>query len=185
MEATGGPRIPPLPAEEWSEEIRSLLSATGRGDGQPLNIFTTLARHPELFQTWLPFGGYLLLSGSLSLRDRELAILRTAYNCRSPYEWGQHVRISLDAGIDRDTIDRVVRGPEADGWDEREVALLTAADELHTEAAISDSTWAALARHYDERQLIELPVLVGQYHLVAFALNSLGVQPEPGLEPLP
>jgi hypothetical protein len=63
--------------------------------------------------------------------------------------------------------------------------LLRAADELHSDARISDATWEGLARELDEPQLIELPILVGQYHLVAFALNSLGVQPEPGLEPLP
>jgi hypothetical protein len=58
-------------------------------------------------------------------------------------------------------------------------------DELHAGARISDATWAGLGRHLNEKQLIELPMLVGQYHLVAFTLNSLGVQPEPGLEPLP
>ena len=58
--------------------------------------------------------------------------------------------------------------------------LLTAADELHDQSRISDATWAALAARYDEKQLIELPILVGQYHLVAFALNSLGVQVEGG-----
>jgi 4-carboxymuconolactone decarboxylase len=63
--------------------------------------------------------------------------------------------------------------------------LLRATDELHADACIADDTWDALAARYDERQLIELPMLVGHYHLVAFTLNSLGVQPESGLEPLP
>ena len=47
--------------------------------------------------------------------------------------------------------------------------------------SISDATWNELASHYDERQLIELPMLVGHYHLVAYTLNSLGVQREPGV----
>ena len=38
---------------------------------------------------------------------------------------------------------------------------------------------------YDERQVMEVPMLVGQYHMVAFALNSLGVQREPGVPGLP
>jgi 4-carboxymuconolactone decarboxylase len=150
-----------------------------------LNIFTTLARHPELFKTWLRFAGYLLTSGTLPFADRELLILRTGYNCRSPYEWGQHVRIALNGGLARELVDRVAAGPDAPGWNEREALLLRAADELHSDARISDATWDALAHELDEQQLIELPILVGQYHLVAFALNSLGVQPEPGLEPLP
>jgi alkylhydroperoxidase family enzyme len=181
------PRIPPQPREDWPEDLRGLLSADlgDRPSLGELNIFTTLVRHPELFKTWMPFGGYLLTAAELPFSDRELVILRTGHNCRSAYEWGQHVRIALDGGIARDVVDRVAEGPDAPGWDEREVLLLRGADELHRDSRISDATWDGLARHLDEKQLIELPILVGQYHLVAFALNSLGVQPEPGLEPLP
>ena len=180
-------RIPPQPPEEWADDVRGMLEADlgtqpRLGD---LHIFATLARHPELFKSWMPFGAFLLINGRLSFEDRELLILRTGFNCRSPYEWGQHVRIALAGKIARETIDRVADGPDAAGWDEREALLLRAADELHADARISDGTWDGLAEHYDEQQLIELPILVGQYHLVAFALNSLGVQPEEGLEPLP
>lgn len=81
------PRIPPLPESEWSELLRAVLSGTPGGTENPLNVFTTLARHPELFETWLRFGGTLLTRGRLPARERELAILRTAHNCQSPYEW--------------------------------------------------------------------------------------------------
>src|SRR5215472_4020944 len=50
-----------------------------------------------------------------------------------------------------------------------------------SDACITDDTWALLAEHLDERQLIEVPVVVGQYHLVAYMLNSLGIEREPGL----
>jgi len=181
------PRIPPQPPEDWAEDLQAMLTAD-LGDRPrlgELNIFTTLARHPELFKTWMPFAGYLLIAGKLPFADRELLILRTGYNCRAPYEWGQHVRIALDGRIEREVVERVAAGPDAPGWDEREALLLRAADELHSDARISDPTWGGLARHLDQQQLIELPILVGQYHLVAFTLNSLGVQPEPELEPLP
>jgi len=181
-------RIDPLPENEWSDDVAPILGATPPGTegnlGQ-LNIFATLARNPELFKAWMPFGGYLLTAGTLSGRERELLILRTALNCASPYEWGQHVRISEAGGIDRETIDRVVDGPGADGWLDSEAALLRAADELHNDAKIGDDTWAELAKSYDEKQLIEIPMLVGQYHMVAFTLNSLGVEQDPGLEDLP
>ena len=188
MPENDGPRIAPLPPEEWSEELRPLASFTASGEDVSLgdlNIFRTLARHPALFGSWAPFGGYLLTNGTLPFEERELLILRTGFNCRSPYEWGQHVRISLAGGMSRETIDRVAAGPDADGWSPRESVLLRAADELHESARIWPGTWKALAAELDDRQLIELCVLVGQYHLVAFMLNAVGVQPEPGLEPLP
>jgi alkylhydroperoxidase family enzyme len=182
------PRIPPLPPEEWDGDLKRVLEAVPPGIERRLgdnNIFPTFARNPELFRVWLPLGGYLLAAGKLSGRDRELLILRTAVNCESSYEWGQHVRISLDGGIEREAIDRVLEGPEADGWTAHEAALLRAADELHVGSRVSDATWKTLAETYDEAQLIEATMVVGHYHMVAFALNSFDVELDEGLEPLP
>jgi alkylhydroperoxidase family enzyme len=172
------PRIPPLPVDH-DEETRELLAGVDSG-AIASNIFATLVRHPGLFRRWLPFGGKLL-AGRLTPRHRELAILRTGWLCRSEYEWGQHVLLARRSGVDDVEIARVQEGPDAAGWTALEAALLRAADELHTDACIGDATWGVLAAHLDERQLIEVPMLIGHYHLVAFTLNSLGVQREPGV----
>ena len=185
---TGQPRIPPLSGNEPREDVAKILDSLPQGADGPVgeyNIFRTLARHPDLFRSWMPFAGYLLVGGALPAIERELAILRTAVRCRSSYEWGQHVRVSEGLGVERATIDRVIDGPDAAGWSDREAAVLRAVDELHDDARISDSTWEALGEQYDETQLIELTVLIGQYHMVAFALNSLGVELDEGLEELP
>jgi alkylhydroperoxidase family enzyme len=168
------PRIPPLPESQWDEDARTLL------DGRAVNIFTTLVRHPGLYRRWLPFAGKLLMGGQIPARERELLILRTAWNTQAEYEWGHHVELGREAGLGDEEIKRVREGAGADGWGEFDAILLSAADELHQDAAIGDSTWARLAERYDERALIELCMLVGHYHLVAFTLNSLRVQPEPG-----
>lgn len=172
------PRIPPLQPADRAPEVAELLSTYAGPDGSELNIFTTLARHPRLLKRWGAFGGTLLYRGKLSDRDRELLILRTGYLCHADYEWGQHVAIARAAGITDDEIARVATGPEAAGWSPDDASLLRAADELHEASRIGDATWAALAARYDEQQLIEVCMTVGQYHLVAFTLNSLGVEPE-------
>lgn len=174
------PRLAPLAPGERTPEIDELLAGAGRPGGSALNIFATLARHPGLCRRWLPFGGKLL-AGKLPPRERELAILRTGWRCRAEYEWGQHVLIGRTAGLTDEEIGRIQAGPDAPGWDPFDAALLRAADELHDDSCVTDSTWATLAGRYDDRQLIELLMLVGQYHLVSFALNSLGVQREPGV----
>lgn len=172
------PRISPLPREGRDPRTAELLASLRRPDGTELNIFGTLARHPKLFKRWSDFGGTLLYGGVLPARERELLILRTGYLCRSRYEWGQHVEIGRAAGLTDEEIGRVADGPEAAGWSAEEALMLAAADELHADNRIGDSTWAALAKRFDEQQLIEVCMVVGQYHLVAFALNSLGVEPE-------
>jgi alkylhydroperoxidase family enzyme len=95
------------------------------------------------------------------------------------------VAIALAAGLTDAEIDRVATGPDADGWSDEDAALLRAADELHADARISDATWALLADRLDPAQLIELCMVVGQYHLVAFTLNSLGVEGEGDLPEMP
>jgi 4-carboxymuconolactone decarboxylase len=178
------PRIPPLGDNELDDETSALLEEVRLPNAQAVNIFETLVRHPGLYRRWMPFAGKLL-AGKLPARDRELLILRTAWRCGSPYEWGQHVRLAKMAEIGDEEIDRIAAGADAPGWDAFDATLLTAVDELHDASCITDATWAALATRYDERQLIEVPMLVGQYHMLAFALNSLGVQREPGVPGLP
>src|SRR4051794_34651831 len=183
------PGIPPLPEADWSDGQRELLGAFGspapdlpRTDD---NVFTTLARHEGLFKVWLRFGGFLLVRGVLPARERELLILRAGFNCGSDYEWGQHVRLGEKIGLAREEIDRIAAGPDADGWSAADAALLRAADELHQGPKISDETWAFLADIHDEQALIEIPMVVGHYTMLAFALNSYGVPLDEGLESLP
>lgn len=166
------PRIPPLPPAERDERAVALLATTGER-----NIFTTLVRHPRLLRHWSRFGG-ALLTGELPARERELLILRVGHRCDAPYELAQHEPIARGCGLTDDEIARVAHGPDAPGWSPLDAALLRAADELHERARIGDATWAQLAEHLTERQLIEVCMVVGQYHLVAFTLNSLGVEIE-------
>jgi 4-carboxymuconolactone decarboxylase len=147
--------------------------------GEPPRVFATLARHPRLFRRWLRFSSALLVQGDLSRLDRELVILRTAWRCGSWYEWAQHVPLAARAGLGRHAVEAVPDGPRAPGWSPRQRLLLRAADELHDRRVIGDRTWTALADELTERQLIELCLLVGHYEMLAMALNSLGVEPEP------
>jgi alkylhydroperoxidase family enzyme len=169
---------------ERTGQVRELLDQSSSGAETDANIFTTLVRAPGLFRRWLPFGGKLL-NGKLPARDRELLILRTGWNCGAEYEWAQHVRIALKLGITPGEAERVTLGPDAIGWSPLEAALLRAADELHETSTVSDATWSIIAENYDTAQLIELPMLVGHYHLVAMTLNTLGVQLDDGLSGFP
>lgn len=178
------PRIPPLPPEEWSGEIRELLSGLER-DGRVFNIFATLARHPALLRRWLVFGNHVLAKSTLPPRERELAILRMGWLCRAEYEWGHHVAMGKAAGVTAEEISRVGRGADAAGWSPFEAALLKAVDELHADSFIGEATWQALAQRYNEQQLLDLIFTAGQYKLVCMALNSVGVQLEEGYEKLP
>lgn len=170
------PRLEPLAPAEWNDEQRELL--TRGSPPRVLNIFATLVRHPDLYRRWMPFANHVLFKSTLSPREREMAILRVGWLCRSGYEFHQHTRIGKAAGLGDAEIERLKSSPDAAGWSEAESALLQAVDELHTDQFIGDETWQRLGKHYDSQQLIDLVFAVGQYTLVSMVLNSLGVQIE-------
>ena len=178
------PRIAPLPPDERVGQARELLDMASVGTGPDANIFATLVRAPGLYRKWIPLGGKLL-NGKLPPRDREILILRTGWNCRAEYEWAQHARIALGCDITVEEVARIADGPRAPGWSAFDATLLQAADELHASSTLTDDTWSALSERYDVAQLIEVPMLVGHYHMVAMALNSLGVQLDAGLTGFP
>jgi alkylhydroperoxidase family enzyme len=177
------PRISPLPVDALDDATAALLPrivvagevTTGRS-----NIMRTLVRHPALFERWTPLCDGLL-NGRLPDRTRELLVLRTAWNCGSEYEWGQHVAVGRKVGLTDNEIERTRRGPKAPGWDAADALLLRVADELKADCCVSEETWRELARGYDEQQLIEIVMVVGHYAMVAMTLNSLGVPRDDGL----
>jgi 4-carboxymuconolactone decarboxylase len=173
------PRIPALPIDQLGDDQRRHLGAISPEFTTVPNVVLTLLRCPDLYEAFLPLATKLLTNSAFTLRQRELVILRTAAVIDSPYEWGQHAILSRDIFED-DDLRRIVTGPSAPGWTPLEAALLAAVDELHVAAGISSGTWARLVEDLDEHQLVELPMLVGQYHMIAFVIHALGVQPEDG-----
>jgi alkylhydroperoxidase family enzyme len=178
------PRIPPLTLADADDRTRELLGALSdlrADDTSVLNVFTTMAHHPELLRRWLGFANHVLLQSTLPARERELAILRVGWRCRAPYEWGQHVVVGRRSGVTDEDVARVAAGPGAPGWSPREAAILRAVDELHDHSTVSDATWAALSAELSTEQCMDLVFAIGQYHLVSFALNAFGVERDDGV----
>jgi alkylhydroperoxidase family enzyme len=166
------PRLTPLEPGQRTEEQRELLAGIW-GDDVP-NLFSAVARHPALFRAWMPFCMQLLTHSVFSPRERELLIIRTASLCGSAYELEHHLRFGAEVGLsDRDLA--ALTGAGSQDWSPRERLLVAAADELHAHHMISDATWRGLSAFLTTQQLVELPMLVGHYVLLAGTLRSLGV----------
>lgn len=177
------PRVAPLSPEAARAAMDAIADVAP--DGPVLNIFRTLQHHPRLLEAWSGFGRYVLAESTLPPRHREMAMLRIGWLCQSDYEFGQHARIALDIGMSQAEILAITKGPTDTTWSPFERALLQGVDELHSEALVSDATWAALSEQYSVQQMIDYVFTVGQYNLVSMALNSLGVEREEGVAGFP
>ena len=118
-------------------EPRHPLPTQGGDRPKGLNVLGTLARHPALARAYHTFNGHVLFATTLSVRQRELLVLRVAAVRQAEYEWAQHVVLARDAGLDDDEIARIADGPDAPGWAPLDAAMLRAVDELLADATIT------------------------------------------------
>ena len=154
-------------------------------EGTGLAVTRTFARHPVLSGRWSPRQSFVNRTSKLSPRHREMLILRMGWNCRSEYEWAQHVgRVgrAREHGLEPA---RIAEGQGAPGWDPFERGLLRAADELYRDLTISDGTWRTLAERFDTGLLLSAVFTASTYRAISMSLNAYGVQLEPGDERFP
>lgn len=109
-----------------------------------------------------------------------MAVLRGAWICGAPFEWGEHVRISKGFGVTEQTVERVTRGSAALGWSRHEAAILRGVDELVVDQTLHDLTYTTLIRTWSEEQMIAYLMMVGHYVTTAFVQNSLRSRLSPG-----
>lgn len=180
------PRIGPLPKRELPEGTAEAIGAfLVPNPRHPLpkntpdrpkgyNALGTMARNTDLLRAYQAFNGYIQLKTNLTLRQRELVILRLAVVRDCEYEWLQHVIQALDIGMTDAEIEAVRTG-EGD-WSSLEGAMLAAVDELIADATIADETWHALSVELDEAALLDLVFTVGAYDALAMMMRAFGTQ---------
>ena len=166
------PLEPPYPPEMQADFDRLMRGAP------PLALFRTVARNPRVLQRFM--AGALLDRGSISLRSRELMILRTCARCGAEYEWGVHVSVfGGKAGWTADQLHSSVHGAAADAcWSAEDRLVIRLADQLHDTDRVDDRLWDELSTHFAPEQMIELIMLAGLYHGVSYLINAIGIQHE-------
>ena len=164
----------PLKPDKWSDELNEIRSFLGL----PLNIHSMMAHHPELLKAWMPLRNHVVSNSTLSGRQRELIILRTAHNCQADYEWQHHVERGQLAGLSMIEIERVIEGATANGWSPDESTVLAAADDCHHDSKISKATLELLQQYFSKQQQLDIIVTVGMYKTLAVIIKTWDVPME-------
>jgi len=177
------PRIAPLDPP-YPAEVQAAFDVVMRG-APPLQLFRVVARNPRVLARMM--AGGLLDKGSVSLRQRELMILRTTALCGAEYEWGVHVAaFGAKAGWTPAQLQATVHaGPGDAAWSADEQMIVRLADALHATNDIDEALWRRLEGAFTHEQLIELVMLAGLYHAVSFTLRAFRVPLEAGAPHFP
>lgn len=143
-----------------------------------LNLFRMLAHSPPVLAGFTKLGGALLLEGTLDARLREIAILRVGHRAGACYEVAKHEAIARKLGMSEPDLAALRLGADASTLGDAGQAVLALADELFGAIRASDAALAAVRRHLDDRQTVELVTAIGFYGLVCRFLETLGVDEE-------
>lgn len=152
--------------------------------GAPIRIFRVFARRPDRAHGIAGWGRYYLSRRcALSLRHRELLILRTTARCGAEYEWGVHVQVfAAKAGLSAAQIRSVTAGhPDDPCWTEpADRAVLRAADALDRDSDLSDADWAGLFAGVGEEGAVDALLICGWYRAISYVARATRLASEPG-----
>lgn len=164
-------RIAPAEAP-FSESVQKTFDRLMPPGVPPLVLFATLAKSERAFSRFMAAG--LLDKGPLPMREREVMIERICARCGSEYEWGVHIALFAErVGFTRAQVAATAAEGVTGDWTAREALILRLADELHDTSSIGEGLWRELAAEFSDEQILELILLAGFYHTVAYLTNGL------------
>jgi alkylhydroperoxidase family enzyme len=177
-------RIDPLRSSEDELGQKILDAAEAIQPAPPRNLFGTLAHHPQLARRALQLGTVFLMEGRLPPRQREIAILRTAWKTEAEYEWGQHRLLGRQAGLSDTEITALMTPAIVGSFSNQERAVALAVDDICDHGAITMDTWVLLVEEeaeWGEADFVELTMLVGYYRMLAALMNSVEIELDEGV----
>lgn len=139
---------------------------------------------PRLAELWSGVGRYLRDETGLSRRVREVAILVTAREHDSRFEWQQHERVASKVGVPVATIDAIKHRAPLDGLDETDALVIRLGRQVFGDRSVDSDLFAAALAQFGAQQLIDLIAIMGTYAATAAMLALVDVQLPPGEEPL-
>ena len=141
---------------------------------------------PELSRRSRPLNHYLRNEAGLGGRVRELAILATARELDSHFEWSAHEPAALGEGIAPEIVD-VIRWRRATaGLADPDAIVIDLAREIFAARLVSPATYARALGQFGRRQLVDLIALMGNYAATAAMLIAFDMQLDPASpSPLP
>jgi 4-carboxymuconolactone decarboxylase len=167
--------------EKDHPELAELIGKIRAGRrGSLINVYKLLLHSPSLAAIWLEFVSAARFKTELDGRLREIVIVRVAHLNRTAYVFNQHVpQLSAPEGLTDQECDSLKDWRSADSFSARERAALAYTDAMTRDVAVPDEVFEALRPHFNERQLVELSVLIGLYNMHTRVFSALRIDPEP------
>ena len=181
-------RLPLVKREELDEQGKKLYDAavspqsrTLVGLQGPSGIWL---HSPRLGEHQRAANQYLRYETTLDRRLTELAILVTAREVDSQFEWTAHEPAALREGLDPTIIDIVKHRKPVSGLANTEALIVSFGRELFRERKVRSETFARAMNVFGRRGVVDLAALMGNYAMTAVIFNAVDQHLRPDQEPL-
>jgi alkylhydroperoxidase family enzyme len=165
--------------EPFPDEVADILKDYPQRDGYILELFRVFANS----ERFLRKGVLNLLDkdSPLTLRVREIVILRVTANLDCEYEWGVHVTAFAKAARLTEDQTRATRLDDHTSgcWSAEESLLVKVVDELCSTGTVDDATQDLFQRTWTAQQQLEILALCGNYHTICYVANISRLHGEP------
>ncbi len=166
--------LPYLDEKDAAPEVLKVLKS-GR---VTLNVQKMTANAQSIFLQRSRLSNALFTQIKIDPRLREIAILRTAKDCHSVYEWTQHVPAAKHVGVSNEQIASIESWQNAKCFTELERLVLQFTDEVNANVKASRPTLEAIKQHLSAGEIIELLIIIGHWRQTASVLETTEVELE-------
>jgi 4-carboxymuconolactone decarboxylase len=127
---------------------------------------------------------YLRYEAGFTPRQRETAILITAREMDSQFEWAQHEPEARKVGVPAEVVEVIKHRRPTAGLDETDALIIELGRQLWRDHKVASDTFAKLKAIFGPNKLIDLVMLMGNYAGTAALLHAVDMQLHPGMKPL-
>jgi 4-carboxymuconolactone decarboxylase len=183
-----GFRLPLLKREELDDDGKKMYDLAVDPSGRTLAGL----RGPSGIQLYSPkvaklereLNQYLRYEAGFSARLRELAILVTAREMNSQFEWTAHEPVALQAGLDPKIVEIIKHRSSTVGLPELDAIVIQLGRQMLGEHRVAADTFARASKLFGPRQLVDLVALMGNYSATATLLAAFDMQLNSTQKPL-
>ncbi len=172
-------RVELLQESEHPELAEVVGKLAGGRRGRLLNLYRMLLHNPDIAQTWFEHVGAVRWKTGLDGKLREIVIIRIGLVNQVAYVVKAHVPgYALEEGLTLEQCDALANWVPSQLFDARERAALAYTDAMTRSVQVPDSVFTEVRKHFTERQIVELTVLIGTYNMHTRVLQALEVEPD-------
>jgi AhpD family alkylhydroperoxidase len=172
-------RVPYLSREDATPDNKEIWDRVEAERKMPTgNIFRAIMNAPVQLDGFLTYANALRNGSELSPKLRELAILTVGYVTGSQYEIAHHQSHARKAGVTTEQLAAIEEFETSAHFDDLERAVMRLAKESTVDVDVTESRWADVAAHLDNKQMVELTLTIAWYNSGVRIMGLLGIDLE-------